>query len=169
MSILPQQHHPEEQQPVRPADQESLEVAALVRDARKVIEGQPDVAIPEIYRIGSSAGGMRPKALVLYARETGRIRPGYAERQPDDVPCVLKFDGVGDAVHRNKLKAPAPFNRVEAAYAIMARDAGMHMAKIDVLESVGGYAHLLIRRFDIDQAGGRLHQQTLGGLLHVDY
>lgn len=162
-------YHPEERLPSRPAEQESLEVATLVRDARKVIEGQPDVAIPEIYRIGSSAGGMRPKALVLYQRETGQIRSGYAERRPGEVPCVLKFDGVGDAVHRNELTAPAPYNRVEAAYARMARDAGVRMAELDVLESPGGYAHLLIRRFDIDPAGERLHQHTLGGLLHVDY
>ncbi len=162
-------YHPEERLPSRPAEQESLEVAALVRDARKVIEGQPDVAIPEIYRIGSSAGGMRPKALVLYERETGQIRSGYAEWRPGDVPCVLKFDGVGDAVHRDELKAPAPFNRVEAAYARMARDAGVHMAEVDILQSPGGYAHLLSRRFDIDQAGERLHQHTLGGLLHLDY
>jgi len=162
-------YHPEEPLPPRPAEQESLDVSALVRDARKVIEGRPDVAIPEIYRIGSSAGGMRPKVLVLYGRETGRIRSGYAEPQPGDVPCVLKFDGVGDAVHRDELLAPAPFNRVEAAYAHMARDAGVQTAEVDILESPGGYAHLLIRRFDIDQAGDRLHQHTLGGLLHVDY
>src|SRR5690606_15656366 len=62
-----------------------------------------------------------------------------------------------------------PFNRIEAAYAAMARAAGLEMADVSVLESAGGYAHLLIRRFDVTADRQRLHQHTLGGLLHVDY
>jgi hypothetical protein len=38
--------------------EEALEVATLVADARRIIEGKADIAIPEIYRIGGSAGGM---------------------------------------------------------------------------------------------------------------
>ncbi len=162
-------YHPEVQLPGRPAEQESLEVAALVRDARKVIEGKPDVAVPEIYRIGSSAGGMRPKALVLYNRPSGRIRSGYATPQAGDEPYIIKFDGVGDALRRDHLEQPAPYNRIEAAYARMAGEAGVDMAHVEVLEGAGGYAHLLIRRFDLDPDGTRLHQHTLGGLLHLDY
>lgn len=161
-------YHPAERIPTRPAELESLEVAALVRDARKVVEGLPDVAIPEIYRISASAGGKRPKALVRYVPATGEIRSGYAAPHPGDVPSVLKFDGVGDADHRTNLIAPLPFNRVEAAYAAMARDAGIDMAEVSVLESEGGFAHLLVRRFDLVD-GQRLHQHTLGGLLHLDY
>jgi serine/threonine-protein kinase HipA len=162
-------YHPEEELPVRAADQESLEIANLVRDARRIIEGEPDVAIPEIYRIGSSAGGMRAKAVVLYSRKMGRIRSGYAEARSDEEPCLLKFDGVGDARTRTTLEKPAAFNRVEAAYARMARDAGLDMADVQLLETPGGYAHLLIRRFDMDERGERIHQHTLGGLLHIDY
>ncbi len=162
-------YHPEVALPTRAAEQESLEVAALVQDARRVIAGQPDVAVPEIYRIGSSAGGMRPKALVLYAPATGEIRSGYATPQPGDVPSLLKFDGVGDAQGREALSEPAPYNRIEAAYAAMAIDSGIDMASVTVLPGAGGYAHLLVKRFDIDNEGARLHQHTLGGLLHVDY
>jgi serine/threonine-protein kinase HipA len=161
-------YHPAVALPTRPAEQESLEVAALVADARKVVTGHPDVAIPEIYRIGASAGGKRPKALVRYVPATGEIRSGYAPPHAGDVPSVLKFDGVGDADHRTELVTPLPFNRVEAAYAAMARDAGLDMAEVTILEGDGGYAHLLVRRFDLVD-GRRLHQHTLGGLLHLDY
>jgi serine/threonine-protein kinase HipA len=85
---------------------------------------------------------------------------------------------------------PQPFNRIEAAYTEMARAAGVTTADLTVLEQ-GSHAHLLVRRFDLE--GGepegstiarpivqhppkqhgfpreRLHQHTLGGLLHVDY
>lgn len=159
--------HPAVAVPMRPAEQESLDIAALVRDARRIIEGDPHVAIPEIYRIGSSAGGMRPKAVVWYHPGTGRIRSANAAAGPGDMACILKFDGVGDGATIDRLGTPMPYNRIEAAYGKMAEDAGLEMPEIRVLED-RGHAHLLIRRFDIagDQ---RIHQHTFGGLVHVDY
>jgi hypothetical protein len=50
----------------------------------------------------------------------------------------------------------------------MAVGAGIATSDVRVLE-VGGHAHLLVRRFDVTDDGARLHQHTLGGLLHVDY
>lgn len=160
-------YQPAMDMPLRQAERESLEIAELVRDARRIVEGKTDVAIPEIYRIGSSAGGMRPKAVVLYDAVTGEIRSGNAEPSSGDVPCILKFDGVGDGATADKLGVPLPYNRVEATYADMARSAGIDVSTIELLEH-DGYAHLLVHRFDI--AGGeRIHQHTLGGLTHVSY
>jgi len=160
--------HPAEDPPGNAAEAEALEVARLVADARRIIAGDPDVAIPEIYRIGSSAGGMRPKAVVLYDPDSGDVRSAFAPPAPGEVPSIIKFDGVGDGAPAGELGAPQPFNRVEAAYAAMARDAGLDSARITVLETSGGHAHLVIPRFDV-AGGDPLHQHTLGGLLHVDY
>jgi serine/threonine-protein kinase HipA len=160
--------HPAETLPRRAAETEALEVAQLVADARRIIAGEADVTIPEIYRIGSSAGGMRPKAVVLYNNASGEIRSAFAAAQPDDIACILKFDGVGEAMTAGLLGEPQPFNRVEAAYASMARDAGLDVVDVALLAAEDGHAHLLIPRFDV-RNGTRLHQHTLGGLLHVDY
>jgi len=151
----------------RPAEQEALEVQALAHDARRIVEGKTDVVVPEIYRIGSSAGGKRPKAIVHFDPGTGTIRSGGTELRAGEVPCLLKFDGIGADHTADELGSPQPYNRVEAAYADMARAAGVDMPEIEVLE-VDGYAHLLIRRFDL-RDGSRIHQHTLGGMLHVDY
>jgi serine/threonine-protein kinase HipA len=159
--------HPPEALPIRPAEEESLEIAALVRDARRIIRGEPEVAIPEIYRIGSSAGGRRPKAIVHYDPESGSIRSGGTPLEPGEQPCIIKFDGVGGESAPGELGPPQAHNRVEAAYAEMAVAAGVEMSEIDVLDS-DGYAHLLVRRFDLVE-GRRLHQHTFGGLIHVDY
>jgi serine/threonine-protein kinase HipA len=159
--------HPPEALPIRAAEEESLEIAALVRDARRIIRGEPEVAIPEIYRIGSSAGGRRPKAIVHYDPESGSIRSGVTPLEPGELPCILKFDGVGGGGAPGELGPPQAYNRVEAAYAEMAVAAGVEMPEIDVLDS-DGYAHLLIRRFDLVE-DRRLHQHTFGGLIHVDY
>lgn len=160
--------HPAEELPRRVAETEALEVAALVADARRIIAGEADVAIPEIYRIGSSAGGMRPKAVVLYDPEGGEIRSAFASPRPGEIPAILKFDGVGEEAVERELGRPQPFNRVEAAYARMARDAGLDVTDVIVVDSGDGHAHLVVPRFDRPAEGG-LHQHTLGGLLHVDY
>lgn len=158
--------HPAEPLPTRPAELESLEVQALAEDARRIVHGEPDVAIPEIYRIGSSAGGRRPKAIVHHDPASGAIRSGATPPEPGERPCILKFDGVGDD-GPDELGAPQPYNRIEAAYTAMARLAGLDVTDVEVFET-GAYAHLLIPRFD-RRDGLRLHQHTLGGLLHVDY
>ena len=159
--------HPAEDIPSRAAERESLEVQQLAHDARRIVRGEPDVAIPEIYRIGSSAGGRRPKAIVHFDSSTGSIRSGETSQMSREIPCILKFDGVGDDEDADKLGPPQHFNRVEAAYRDMAVAAGLDVTRISVLE-VGGYAHLLVHRFDAE-GGERLHQHTFGGLVHVDY
>ena len=60
------------------APRRRLEVQALVDQARRVIEGDVSVAVPEMMQVGGSAGGARPKALILWDRETGRVRSGFA-------------------------------------------------------------------------------------------
>ena len=159
---------PPEDLALRSAEAEALEVAELVGEVRKILSGKVDVALHEIYRLGSSAGGARPKALVLWNRATNEIRSAFAPRQDGDVPCLLKFDGVGDDAPDGGLGASQPYNRVEAAYSAMARDAGLDAAPVEMLEGEEGHAHLLIPRFDRD-GDEKVHQHTLGGLLHVDY
>ncbi len=159
--------HPPDDLLARPEELESLEVQALARDARRIVEGRADVAIPEMYRIGSSAGGKQPKAIVHYHPTTANLRSGAAPRRADEIACIVKFDGVRDGDGKGELGPPGQYNRVEAAYGDMARAAGVDMAEIDLLD-VQGYAHLLIHRFDSHE-NDRLHQHTFGGLIHVDY
>jgi serine/threonine-protein kinase HipA len=157
--------HPSEK--LRPAEEEALDVQALAQDARQIVEGKSEVAVPEIYRIGSSAGGRRPKAVVNYHAATRTLRSGHTPLREGEVPHILKFDGAGEDETDDRLGSPQHFNRVEAAYGAMAREAGIRMPAITVLE-IDGYAHLLIPRFDSSD-GQRLHQHTFGGLIHSDY
>jgi len=152
--------------PMRAAERESLELALLVEQARRLIEGRTDGALTEILRVGASAGGARAKALVLRNRVTDRVRSGFAAPRPGDEPWLVKFDGVGE------LGAPdftaRPFNRIEYAYGRLARDAGIEMPEAELLETQDGLAHFAVRRFD--RVGERrLHMHSLGGLMHVDY
>lgn len=146
-------------------ESQSLEIASLVEQARKLIEGKPDVAVAEIMRVGSSAGGARPKAVILWNRDKKEVRSGFATPKPGDEHWIVKFDGVGE------LDAPSPksqpYNRIEYVYSLMAKDAGIEM-EASVLLPERRYAHFMVRRFD--RAGGKkLHLHSLGGLEHADY
>ena len=153
-----------------PGTEEALEVQALVEQARRVIEGDVSVAVPEMMQVGGSAGGARPKALILWDRETGRVRSGFAEPEAGEEPWLIKFDGVsrdasGLGMHAHR--RPGPWGRVEYAYSRMARDAGIEMAETHLLRD-GDLAHFMTRRFDRADAG-RLHLHSLGGLRHIDF
>ncbi|MCC7483537.1 MAG: type II toxin-antitoxin system HipA family toxin [Burkholderiales bacterium] len=146
-------------------ERQSLEVADLVEQARRLIEGKTDVAVAEIMRIGSSAGGARPKAVILWNRDKGEVRSSFAPPKPGDEHWIIKFDGVGliDAPNPK----PQPYNRIEYVYAMMARDAGIEMEETHLLTE-RNYAHFMVKRFDRVGAA-KLHLHSLGGLDHADY
>ena len=151
--------------PQTPAVREPLEVASLVAQARRIIEGATDVALPEIMRVGASAGGAKPKALILWNRVTGIVRSGFAKPRPGDEQWIIKFDGVGQLDAPDP--KPQPYNRIESAYAEIAKAAGVATPETALLEE-RRLAHFMVRRFD--RVGkSRLHMHTLGGMQHVDY
>jgi serine/threonine-protein kinase HipA len=149
----------------RAAERESLEIAELVEQARVVVEGRPEASIPEMLRVGASAGGARPKALILWNRAGNVVRSGFAAPHAGDEHWIIKFDGVGEVGAPDA--TPKPFNRIEFAYARMAGDAGITMSETHLLEE-RGHGHLLVKRFDRLE-GGKLHLHSLGGLHHVDF
>lgn len=152
--------------PARAAEQESLDLALLVDEARTLIEGPTDSALADIMRVGGSAGGARAKALVLRNRTSDRIRSGFAVPERGDEPWIIKFDGVGEFTAPDF--TPRPYNRIEHAYSRLAQEAGVDMPETGLIEMPNGLAHFAVRRFD--RVGERrVHMQSLGGVQHVDY
>jgi serine/threonine-protein kinase HipA len=174
-------------------DEEVLEVRALVEQARRVIEGDTSSAIPEMMQVGSTVGGARAKALLLWDRARNLVRSGHAAPRPGEEHWIIKFDGVTGESGGQQLRAarhPTPWCRCEFAYSQMARDAGIRISETSLLHD-GELAHFMTRRFDrvaISAAlpngaphdpytgGGagnprfrRIHMHSLGGMLHLDY
>ena len=159
-----------------PDSEEALEVRNLVDQARRVVEGDASVAVPEIMQVGGSAGGARPKALILWDRKANRVRSGFARPGPGEEPWLIKFDGVTSDSAGQGMRAaprPGPWGRTEYAYSCMARDAGIEMPETHLLRD-GDFAHFMVRRFDRafeEETGSfrRLHFHSLGGMQHVDF
>mgnify|MGYP002624314437 CR=1 FL=1 len=74
---------------------------------------------------------------------------------------------MGKAPQRS-LNTAKHYGRIEYAYYLMAREAGMEMMPSRLLEE-NGRAHFMTRRFDRTENNGKLHMQTLCGLAHYDY
>ena len=119
-------------------------------------------AVLDILRVGTSAGGARPKA-VIAMDENGNVRSGQADAPEGYDYWILKFDGVSDL----ELGEPKGFGRIEYAYYLMAKAAGIEMTECRLLEEQGR-AHFMTRRFD-RMGGQKLHMQSLCGIAHYDF
>ncbi len=116
----------------------------------------------DILRVGTSAGGARPKAVIAMDKE-GNVMSGQTRVPENYQYWILKFDGVTDL----ELGEPHGYGRIEYAYYLMAKAAGIEMEESRLLEE-NGRAHFMTRRFD--RVGGRkLHMQTLCGIAHYDF
>lgn len=125
-------------------------------------------ALLDLLRVGTSAGGARPKAVVAWNQQSGALRSGQVQAPPGFTHWLLKFDGVSDT----QLGDGAGFGRIEYAYSLMARSAGIDMQPCRLLEE-GGRAHFMTRRFDRRHDGTddehKVHLQSLCALGHFDY
>ena len=148
-----------------PAERESIEVAVLVEQARRIVAGAADVAVPRLMSVSASAGGARPKAVILWNRATNQVRSAFAVPRPGDEHWIIKFDGAGELAAPDP--SPRPHNRIEFAYARMARAAGIDVPETHLLEE-RRLGHFMAKRFD-RVGDARLHMHTLGGLHHVDF
>lgn len=159
--------------PVRgPAARRSsaIEMAELVEAARHALRGEfgaddeSRAALTQLIQVGTSAGGARAKAAVAWRPQTGEVRSGQFEVPDGFEPWLLKFDGADPG---RPLGASQGFGRIEYAYHLMARAAGIVMSDCRLLEE-NGRAHFMTRRFDRDGAC-KHHVQTLGAMAHMDY
>lgn len=156
---------------------DELDVAALVELAGEILARRADLseslatpdkqrAMQEILRVGTSAGGARPKALIAWNPETEEVRSGQIDAPTGFEFWILKFDGVGDS--SRDLGHSRGYGAIEWAYSEMARAAGIEMTECRLLEE-DGRRHFMTRRFDRADDGDKLHMQSLAALDHLDF
>ena len=149
----------------------AITLSELVVTARRALSGQlgsePGIteAISHLLAVGTSAGGARAKAVVALNPSTGELRSGQVGADPGFEQWLLKLDGVGPDL---ALGASGHYGRIEYAYHLMARAAGIEMTDCRLLEE-GGRAHFMTRRFDRTPTGEKVHAQTLCALSHLDF
>jgi serine/threonine-protein kinase HipA len=158
---------------------EALEVARLVDLASEVLSNREQLhtrfgsddaaALSDILRVGTSAGGARAKAVIVWNPETKEVRSGQidTESHPGFSHWLLKFDGVKSNKDK-ELDDPKGYSSLEYAYSLMAKAAGIDMMPCDLLEE-NGRRHFLTKRFDRADSGEKIHMQSLCGIAHFDF
>ncbi len=118
----------------------------------------------DVLKVGTSAGGAKPKAIIAYNEATNELRSGQVKAPAGFSYWLLKFDGVeGGKIKDN----PAGIGRIEYAYHKMAVDCGIRMTECR-LWNEGQRAHFMTKRFDRNEEGEKIHIQTLCGIAHYD-
>lgn len=130
--------------------------ANLLRDEEK--------AVMEILKIGTSAGGARPKAVIAHNEKTGEVRSGQTKAPSGFEHWLIKLDGVSDV----QLGASKGYGRVEMAYYNMAIACGIDMMFSKLLEE-NGRAHFMTKRFDREGGETKHHIQTFCAVKHFDF
>jgi len=131
------------------------ELGELVDAARQAMRGGSGHVLAELMQSGMSPGGAQPKALLAISDDFSEIR--LDDPAPEGFGSwLVKFD-TEPVLHEG---------RIEAAYAAMARAAGIAVPETRLLEAGGG-CHFLTRRFDRTLEGKRLHLHSWSGLTHT--
>ena len=151
----------------------SLEVNSLVEIAKKMLhkrealttnlDEDEEKAMIEILKVGTSAGGARPKAVIAFNQKTKEVRSGQANVPKGFEHWLLKLDGVSD----EQFGESSGWGRVEYAYYLMAKDCGIDITECQLLEE-NGRAHFMTKRFDREN-NTKHHIQSLCGLQHYDF
>jgi len=141
-----------------------VEIAELSRLAQLALKEatnfhtvmSPDFMVESLFKVGTSAGGRRPKAVININLVTNECYSGQvATPLPGFIPMIIKFDEHSDV----------PTTRIEYSYFLMAMAAGLNMMPSRM---IGGEkeTHFITERFD-RRATEKIHVQTLAALSPV--
>lgn len=154
---------------------DSIDIDALVKLASDILAEREKVhlsaderTMDQIINVGTSAGGARAKAIIAWNPSTGDIRSGQIDAGEGYEYWLIKFDGVENNKDKGDKADDPAYTRIEYAYYLMAKKAGLVMNNCRLYQESGRY-HFMTKRFDRDQKGGKLHMQSLGALAHFDY
>jgi len=152
-----------------------VDIDELVRLANDILDereglntnfSKGDEALTSIIRVGASAGGARPKAVIACNEETGDIKSGQIADIPQGFEhWLIKLDGVNKS---EELGLSSGMGRVEYAYHLMAKDCNIEMSKCKILEE-GGRAHFMTKRFDRTNKNEKIFMQTLNAIARMNY
>lgn len=122
------------------------------RDAA-VISPEDSLTMKKLIYLGTSAGGMRPKAVVAYNLETEEFRSGQEDLPENFKQYIIKFKEADDS----------PTTEIEMVYSEMAKAAGINMVSC-FLKEIDGRNHFVTERFD-RKDGDKILSQPLAAIM----
>ena len=126
-----------------------------------------DKATLDILKVGTSAGGAKPKAIIAYNERTNEVRSGQVQAPEGFSYWILKFDGTTYLENNRITDTPKGYGNIEYAYYKMAIDCGIRMSESRLLRE-NDSCHFMTRRYDRLENGDKIHVQTLAAIGNLD-
>jgi serine/threonine-protein kinase HipA len=135
------------------------ELDILASEMTQILQGTSSEIIEELFILGGSSGGARPKIFVGYNPHTGELVHGVKNTPEDFEEWIIKFPSSSD----NREIA-----NIEFAYHKMVLLAGIKMSECRLFKGKSGKVYFGTKRFD-RIAGKRLHVHTASGIMHDNF
>jgi serine/threonine-protein kinase HipA len=153
---------------------ENIEIKELVKIVNNVLynkkqlvfDGLDNKSLTCILRVGTSAGGAKPKAVIAINNKTNEVKPGdVVYKNKNFSYWIIKLDGLTKTGDEAVIKG---YGKIEYVYSQMAKLAGINMSETKLLQE-GTRSHFMTKRFDRTENGNKIHMQTLGALAGLSY
>ena len=123
--------------------QEESDYDKLAQECSKILESQSSDNLDELFKLGGSSGGARPKILT-------KINGEY---------WIIKFPSSQD---------PKYIGEQEYKYSLVAKDCGIKMSETKLFDSKICSGYFGIKRFDREN-GKKVHMVSVSGLLETSH
>lgn len=151
-----------------------IELESLIDITKSILEKREEVLLQtsdemkdvmmSILKMGTSAGGARPKAIIAYNEKTGQIRSGQTLASEGFDHWLIKFDDVSDV----QFGTSTGYGKVEMAYYKMATNFGIEMMESRLIEENNRF-HFMTKRFDRENGNKKNHVQTFCAMQHYNF
>ena len=125
-------------------DREIDDFDAVQKECNALLNSKEVEDIDALFALGGSSGGSRPKSLIRYKGEE----------------WIVKFSSRFD---------PSDIADLEYRCMSLAKQAGISIPDIDLIETKNGHRYFLIKRFDRGVAGRKIHMISVAALLETDF
>ncbi|MBP6755552.1 MAG: type II toxin-antitoxin system HipA family toxin [Bacteroidia bacterium] len=136
-----------------------IELDAIAKEMSIILQGDSSLAIDELYEMGGSSGGARPKILVGYHPTTQHLIHGTEYLPEGYEHWLIKFPSSNDRIDSAE---------IEYAYHKMAIAAGIAMNSCALFKTASGKVFFGTRRFDRIE-DDRLHLHSAAGMLNDNF
>lgn len=124
-------------------DRDNVDFDVIQKECNDLLDSKEVKNINELYSLGGSSGGARPKSLIKYENED----------------YIVKFSSKFD---------PKNIAELEYKYMTFAREAGINIPEIKLVTSREGNKYFLIKRFDRN-GDKKIHMISVAALLETDF
>ncbi len=137
----------------------TVDLDILNNSISTILAGESTQVLDDLFQVGGSPGGARPKVYTGYSSELDSLLFGTPKLPDGFDHWIIKFGALVDQ---------PDIANIEYAYYLMVLDAGIEISESRLFESVSGKKYFGTKRFD-RVGNDRIHMVSAAGMFHDDY